>query len=143
LSKYETTREQQQQQQHEQEEQNNQEFNLKRIYLVTEGLRSTATVKAYRIAFTIFIQNTIKNDSLQALLYTKQNLIESKIIDHITYLKDARHLTCHSIRVHLSGIFLEINDFYLNTKKIKRFMPQEGESDYYAKDRPYSVKEIE
>jgi site-specific recombinase XerC len=47
--------------------------------------------------------------------------------------------------VHLSGIFhfFEINDFYINTKKIKRFLPAEDESDYYARDRPYSIKEIE
>jgi hypothetical protein len=46
--------------------------------------------------------------------------------------------------VHLSGIFhfFEINDYDLRTKKIKRFLP-EDESDHYAKDRPYSVKEIQ
>ena len=46
--------------------------------------------------------------------------------------------------MHLSGIFhfFVINDYDLRTKKIKRFLP-EDESDYYAKDRPYSVKEIE
>jgi integrase len=125
-----------------------QETNQRRIYHVTEGLKSPHTIKAYRIAFEIFLKTTkVKNDdaNLQALLDTKQNVIESKIIDHISYLKDNRRLTYLSIKTHLSGIFhfFEINDYELNTKKIKRFMPAEDESDYYAKDRPYSVNEIE
>lgn len=46
--------------------------------------------------------------------------------------------------MHLLGIFhfFRINDFDLNTRKIKRFLPQD-ESDHYSVDRPYSVKEIE
>jgi len=35
-----------------------------------------------------------------------------------------------------------MNDMSLNVDKIKRFLPQD-ESDHYATDRPYSVKEIE
>jgi integrase len=35
-----------------------------------------------------------------------------------------------------------MNDYHLNVKKIRRFLP-EDESEYYTKDRPYSVKEIE
>jgi integrase len=125
-----------------------QETNQRRIYHVIEGLKSPHTIKAYRISFEIFLKTTkVKNDdaNLLALLDTKQNVIESKIIDHISYLKDIRRLTYLSIKTHLSGIFhfFEINDYELNTKKIKRFMPAEDESDYYAKDRPYSVNEIE
>jgi integrase len=116
----------------------------RRIYLVIEGLKSAHTIKAYRLAFNTFLKATIKNDNLQALLDTKQNVIESRIIDHIAYLKDVQHLSYLSIKVHLNGIFhfFELNDYYLNTKKINRFL-QEDESDYYAKDRPYSVNEIE
>jgi integrase len=47
--------------------------------------------------------------------------------------------------VHLSAIFrfFEINDYDdLKRRKIKRFLP-EDESDFYSKDRPYSVTEIE
>jgi integrase len=124
----------------------------RRIYRVIEGLKSPYTIKAYRIAFEIFLRATLPkidgsnyddDANLQALLDTKQNVI--KIIDHISYLKDVRRLTYLSIKAHLSGIFhfFEINDYELNTKKIKRFMPAEDESDYYAKDRPYSVNEIE
>lgn len=116
----------------------------RRIYLVTEGLKSPKTVKAYRIAFESFLKATVKDDSLQDLLDKKQDVIESKIIDHISYLKGVRRLTYLSIKVHLSGIFhfFEMNDYHLNTKKIRRFLP-EDESDYYGKDRPYSVEEIE
>ena len=46
--------------------------------------------------------------------------------------------------MHLSGIlhFFEINDINLDTRKIRRFLPEDV-SDHYATDRPYSVKEIE
>jgi integrase len=127
------------------QQQEGQEQQQPRIYDVTEGLKSKHTKVAYRIAFNHFLKVTIKNDgNLRALLDTKQNVIESKIIDHITYLKDVEKLTYRSILVHLSGIFhfFEINGVALNTRKIKRFMP-EDESEYYAKDRPYSIKEIE
>ena len=116
----------------------------RRIYHVTEGVKSSHTKRAYHLAFKTFLKATVKNDDLQALLDTKRDVVESHIIDHITYLKDVQRLTYLSIQVHLSGIFhfFVINDYDLRTKKIKRFLP-EDESDYYAKDRPYSVKEIE
>jgi hypothetical protein len=55
---------------------------------VTEGLRSEHTKKAYAIAFNHFLDVTIKNKDLRILLYTKHSALESKIIDHITQLKD-------------------------------------------------------
>lgn len=115
-----------------------------RIYDVIEGLKSSHTKRAYRLGFDNFLKITIKSDDIRALLDTKQNVIESKIIDHITYLKDVQHLSYLSIQVHLSGIFhfFEMNGYYLNTKKIKRFMPPD-ESDYYSRDRPYYINEIE
>lgn len=115
-----------------------------RIYDVTEGLKSHHTKRAYHLAFNHFLRTTVKSDDLRTLLNTKQSVIESKIIDHIVYIKDVQKLSYLSIQVHLSGIFhfFEMNDYNLNTKKIKRFMP-EDESDHYARDRPYSVKEIE
>ena len=115
-----------------------------RIYLVTDGLKSSHTKRAYRLAFDQFIKTTVKSNVLRALLDTKKEVIESKIIDHITYLKDVQHLSYLSIQVHLLGIFhfFKMNDFDLNTRKIKRFLPQD-ESDYYARDRPYAIGEIE
>lgn len=46
--------------------------------------------------------------------------------------------------MHLSAIFhfFELNDYNLNRRKVKRFLP-EDESEHYAKDRPYSIQEIE
>ena len=87
---------------HEQREQQNEEL---RIYDVTEGLKSKHTKIAYRIAFNHFLDITIKSKDVRALLNTKQNVVESKIIDHITYLKDVEGLTYRSILVHLSAIF--------------------------------------
>jgi integrase len=125
--------------QHKQEQEH-----LQRIYDVTEGLKSDRIKQAYLLAFEHFLKTTAKGNDRRALLDTKQNVIESKIIDHINFLKDVQRLSYSSIQVHLMGIFhfFEINDFNLNTKKIKRFMP-EDESDHYARDRPYSVTEIE
>jgi len=116
-----------------------------KIYDVTEGLQSKHTKIAYRIAFNHFLDITIKSKDRRALLDTKQKVIEDKIIDHLTYLKDVERLTYRSILVHLSAIFhfFEINDYDdLRRRKIKRFLP-EDESDHYARDRPYSIKEIE
>jgi integrase len=115
-----------------------------RIYMVTDGLTSPSSKETYRLAFNHFIKTTIKNDDLRTLINTKQYVVESKVIDHITYLKDVKHLSYLSIQVHLSAIlrFFSMNDYHLNIKKIRRFLP-EDESEYYTKDRPYSVKEIE
>ncbi len=47
--------------------------------------------------------------------------------------------------MHLSAIFhfFEINDYDdLRRRQIKRFLPK-GESDYFGKNRPYSIKEID
>jgi integrase len=126
------------------EEQQQQQQQSRRIYLVTDGLKSPHTKRAYSLAYDHFIDTTVKSDDRRALLDTKQDVIESKIIDHITYLKDVQHLSYLSIQVHLSGIFhfFEINDINLNTRKIKRFLPPD-ESEHYSNDRPYSVNEIE
>jgi integrase len=116
-----------------------------RIYDVTGGLKSKHTKTAYRIAFNHFLEIRIKSKDLRALLDTKRNVTEDKIIDHITYLKDVEGLTYRSILVHLSAIFhfFDMNDYDdLRRRKIKRFLP-EDESDHYAKDRPYSIKELE
>ena len=125
-----------------------------RIYDVTEGLKSSHTKAAYRLAFNQFLKvtvklsdhdyNTINNNNLRALLDTKQNVIESKIIDHIIHLRDVKKLSYWTIQVYCSGIlhFFKMNDISLNINKIKRFLP-EDEYDRYALDRPYSAKEIE
>jgi integrase len=71
--------------------------------------------------------------------------LESKIIDHITQIKDVEGFSYRSIRVHLSAIFhfFEINDYAdLKRRNIKRFLP-EDESDFYSGGRTYSVTEIE
>jgi integrase len=125
-------------------EQEQQEQPEPRIYDVTDGLKSKHSKTSYRIAFNHFLVVTIKSKDHRALLNTKQKVIEEKIIDHITYLKDVERLTYRSILVHLSAIFhiFEINDYDdLRRRKIKRFLP-EDESDHYARDKPYSVNEI-
>lgn len=115
----------------------------RRIYLVTDGLKSEATKETYNQAFSDFIKTTVKHNDLRALLDTKPNVIEGKVIKHIEYLRDVRKLTCGSIQVYTSGIlhFFEMNDVSLNIKKLKRFFPAEKYDNY--KDRPYSPREIQ
>jgi integrase len=105
---------------------------------------SPQTKQTYRLAFEHFLKVTLKNDDLRMLLDTKPSVIESKVIDHIIRLRDVEKLSYWSIQVYCSGIlhFFKMNDMPLNVDKIKRFLPQD-ESDHYATDRPYSVKEIE
>jgi integrase len=113
-----------------------------RIYLTTDGITSYHTKRAYDLGFNQFIKITVKNQDLRALLDTKQSVIESKIIDHLTYLKDVQQLAYMSINTRLSGIlrFFAMNDYHLNIKKIRRFLP-ENTSD--RADRPYSIPEIQ
>lgn len=59
-----------------------------RIYDITDGLKSKYTKISYRVAFNHFLDETIKHRDLRALLNTKQSVVESKIIDHVMYLKD-------------------------------------------------------
>ncbi len=124
------------QQQQQQEEEN-------RIYQAYDGLTSNYTTNTYRNAFNHFIKITVKNDNLRILLDTKQSVVESKIIDHIKYLNEVQHLGYLSIQTHLSGIlrFFVMNDYHLNIKKIRRFLPEDIAED--ITDRPYSVTEIE
>jgi integrase len=115
----------------------------RRIYRVTDGLKSSDTIRTYRHAFKHFIEITVKNDDLQTLIDTKPSVIESKIVGHIEYLKDVKKLKYWSIQVYCAAIlhFFEMNDVVLNTKKIKRFLPPD--EGHYADDRPYSVSEIQ
>ncbi|MFZ0554418.1 MAG: hypothetical protein WBL67_18165 [Nitrososphaeraceae archaeon] len=114
----------------------------RRIYLVTDGIKSLQTKKTYLSAFNYFLKMTVESDDLVALLDYKPSVIESKIIRHIERLKE-RKISYSAIHVSYAAIvhFFEINDINLNTRKIKRFFPQD-ESDRYSTDRPYSMDEI-
>lgn len=94
-------RQQRQQQYHNEQGQER----LSRTYLETEGLKSYHTRRVYRLVFDHSIKTTVKSDNLRLLPDTKQSVIESKTIDHMTYLKDVQRLSYLSIQVHLSGIF--------------------------------------
>ena len=123
---------QQQQQQQQQEEEN-------RVYLAYDGLTSSYTKNTYRYSFDNFIKITVKNDNLRVLLEPKQSIVEYKLISHIKYLNEVQQLGYLSIQTHLSGIlrFFAMNDYHLNIKKIRRFLPSN------ITDRSYSVTEIE
>jgi hypothetical protein len=120
----------------------NEEEEGRRIYLVTDGIKSLQTKKTYLYAFNGFLKMTVKTSDYKALLDYKPSVIESKIISHIEHLKK-RKLSYSAIHVSYAAIiyFFEINDINLNTRKIKRFFPQD-ESDRYSTDRPCSVDEI-
>lgn len=127
----------------ERHEQQDTQQQLPRIYDVTDGVKSRYTKQAYRLTFNHFVSTIVKNPDLRVLLDYKPNVIESKIIDYIEYLK-AQKLASSTIQVYCSAIFhfFDINDVNLNIRKIKRFLP-EDESDHYSTDRPYSMQEIE
>jgi hypothetical protein len=72
-----------------------------RIYDVTDGQKSKHTKRTHRVAFNHFLNVTVKNTDRRALLNTKQSVIESKIIDHVAYLKDVEGLTYRSILVQV------------------------------------------
>ena len=134
-------------QSHYSREQEQEQEGSPRIYLVTDAVKSQNTRKGYRSAFNDFLSTvtTVKNqdpEALKALLDLKPSAIESKIIRFIEKLKE-RNLSTPTIKMKCSAVFhfFEINDIILNTRKIKRFIP-EDESDNYSTDRPYSMNEI-
>jgi integrase len=116
-----------------------------RIYDVTDGVKSVYTKRNYRSTFNHFTSTIFenKNPDLRLLLDYKPSVIESKIIDYIEYLK-TRKLAYSTVQGYCASIFhfFEINDVNLNTRKIKRFLPQD-EFENISNDRPYSVNEIE
>jgi hypothetical protein len=126
---------------HQAQEQEQEQEQPPRIYSVTDGLRSSHTKTAYRLAFTHFIKTTVKNEDLQALLDYKPRVIESKIIGHIEHLRYVEKLSYWTIQVHCAAIFhfFEMNDVSINRRKIKRFLPPD-ESEH--SDRHYTVGEI-
>jgi hypothetical protein len=101
------------------------------IYLVTDAVKSYYTKKGYRSAFNEFLRTTVKSQDLGALLDCKPNVIESKIINYIDFLKK-RNLSSSSIKMKCSAVFhfFEINDVILNTRKIKRFVCPVQSEDY-------------
>lgn len=121
----------------EQWQNNNEE---RRIYLVTDGLKSKQTAKVYRSTFKGFIKY-LQNIDLKVLLDFRPDIIESKVISYLEYLRDTRKLSFWTIQVHYSAIhhWFDINDVVLNSRKIKKFLPSD---ESYRDDRPYSVEEI-
>ena len=119
------------------------EQDQRRIYVVTDGLKSPQTRRVYSSAFNKFIQH-IQNPNLQTLIDTKTQIIEAKIISYLEYLCNERKLSYSTILCHYSSIqhFFEINDVQLNLRKIKKFLPSEDNENYRG-DRPYSVSEIQ
>ncbi|HZA68132.1 MAG TPA: hypothetical protein VE548_00405, partial [Nitrososphaeraceae archaeon] len=139
-----------------QQQQRQGEQQPQRIYLVTDGLKSSYTKKGYRLTFNNFLSLTFKipnqlnlyldQQYLRTLLDYKPSVIESKIIDYIEYHK-ARKLAYSTIQAYCAAVFhfFEINDVNLNTRKIKRFWGQDEYENIenISNDRPYSVKEVE
>ena len=115
-----------------------------RIYLVTEGLKSHPTRDTYRIAFQIFLNDTVKNQDLSTLLDLKLTVIESKIISHIEYLRNVKKVKHSTIQTYISAIFhfFLMNDVALNIRKINRFYSEEDDEVNGVRDRPYSIDEI-
>lgn len=113
-----------------------------RVFQATDNLKSPQTRVTYRVVFEHFLKVTVNNDTLLVLLDAKQNVIASKIIDHIIHLRDEQKLSYWGIQVYYSGIlhFTKMNDISLNIDKIKRFFRQ-NESERYAIDWTYSVRD--
>jgi predicted metal-dependent HD superfamily phosphohydrolase len=86
----------------------------RRIYSVTDGLKAKQTAKVYRSTFKEFIKY-LQNVDLRVLLDFRLDIIESKIISYLEYLRDVRKPSFWSVQVHYSAIhhFFEINGFKL------------------------------
>jgi hypothetical protein len=76
-----------------------------RIYLVTDGIKSSSSKKTYFLAFNHFLKTTVKNQDLRALLDYKPSVIESKVISHIEFLKE-RDLFSHTWKLCCYNPFL-------------------------------------
>jgi integrase len=115
----------------------------RRIYAVTDGLRSRQTARVYKSTFSEFIRY-LQNIDLKILLEYRHDVIVSKIILYLEYLRNVRKLNYWTIQGHYFAIlhFFDINDVYLNSRKIKKFLPSEDNENYRGMDRPYSMEEV-
>ncbi|MGH9978689.1 MAG: hypothetical protein ACRD8Z_23085 [Nitrososphaeraceae archaeon] len=76
-----------------------QEHERRRIYLVTDGLKSPQTRRVYSSAFSKLIQH-LQNPELQTLIDIKTQILEAKIISYLEYLCILRKLSCPKILGH-------------------------------------------
>ena len=81
------------------------------------------------------------------LLDYEPRVLESMVIGYIEHMRDKGR--AHStILLHCATIFhfFEMNDIFLNKRKIMRFVPPDeypaSQCEYYSGDRPYTVEQI-
>ena len=130
-------------------EQTQQRQRQKRIFEVTEGIRSAKTAVVYQRIFKRFL-NHIKIHDLEVLLdysKTRPQIIKEMLVDYILYLRDEKpgnKLTRSSIKLHLAAIlhFFQINndDFNLTIRNFRIHLP--SDEIVNNDDRLYTHAEI-
>ena len=130
------------------EEQQQSQQQQQRIYKVTDDARSKHTKKVYGTVFNKFLREGAHTTDLQVLLDYKPRVLESMVIGYIENMRDKGR--AHStILLHCATIFhfFEMNDIFLNKRKIMRFVPPDespaSQCEYYSDgDSPYTVEQI-
>ena len=103
------------------------------------SVRSEQTKKNYMVRLKYFFENV--NLTVNELLSLPLEKIQDILIDYIIKLRD-RKLSHNYLKARLSPVitFLEINDIFINKKKIARFY---GEQKKTVKDYAYNHEDIQ
>lgn len=103
------------------------------------SVKSEQTKKNYMVRLKYFFENV--NLTTNELLSLPVDKIQDILIDYIIKLRD-RKLSHNYIKARISPVitFLEINDIFVNKKKIARYY---GEQKKTVKDHAYTHEDIE
>jgi integrase len=115
--------------------------NGRKVYDVTDGLKSDRTKEEYGRAFNAFLKNKFEGQTSFQLLQVKPKQMEEIIADYLLSLKQ-RGLKHSSINNAKSAIlhFFVINRVQLNNRWISKFI--EPDEDH-KEDRAYTDTEVE
>jgi hypothetical protein len=119
---------------------------------VTDDARSKHIKRVHGTVFNQFLREGAHTTDLQVLLDYKPRVLESMVIGYIEHMRDKGR--AHStISLHCATIFhfFEMNDIFLNKRRIVRFVPPDESPAavaasqceyYYNDDKPYTVDQI-
>jgi hypothetical protein len=107
-----------------------------------DTIKTTETLWQYKYGLVRFM-NFLKITDVDNLIVLAQNIavLQQKIIDYISYLKNEKTLGGVTVNLYLAPIFhfYSMNDVVLNRKKIGKYIPEFIKS---RKDRAYTREEI-
>jgi integrase len=112
----------------------------RKIYDVTQGLKSIETIKTYQWHFSDFLKHS--DVTPEQLITLEHGELEEFIVTYLQHLYNDRHRRPATINSAMAAIFhwADMNDLLLARKKISKLCIPAEEDD--KEDRAYTRKEI-